>query len=208
MKKWSKELPGICRRHWISLDCAERAAMHKVPFSIGLMLLALTCSAYGQGTVLHQDQEHLRLEMTPRDIIGNADNRPLVVPTKVVMKMTLKNGSDQRIKILVSNSLYQNRPRLYRQGRLIPYRSQILKAVKSQDDRPLFVMDPDFVFVEAYSSIELRELDLNEWYGPLTPGFYQLINRYRFTLEGPWSADSLPIEFRVDETPANAPSRN
>lgn len=179
-------------------------------FVIGILTLALgpLMTSGTKSDALPQGQEHLRLEITPRDTVGTADNRPLVVPTKVVMKMTLKNGSDQRIKILVADSLYQNRPRLYREDRLIPYRSEILKAVKSKDDMPMFVMDPDFVFVEAYSSIELRELDLNEWYGPLSPGSYQLINRYRFALQGPWSADSSPIEFRVDERSANALSRN
>ena len=148
-----------------------------------------------------EGQEHLRIELTPLDIIGSRDERPVVVGNKVRLRVTAKNDSDQRIMIIIIDSYYQNRPRLYRDGKLVPYRSQITKVVQSKDSRPVFVTDPGDLVVEPYSSVTLPNLDLNEWYGPLQPGSYRLINRYRFNFEGHWSADSAPIEFRVKTQP-------
>jgi hypothetical protein len=144
-----------------------------------------------------QGEEHLRIELTPLDLIGNGDERRFVVGSKVRLKVTAKNDSDQRIMVIITDSYYQNRPRLYRDDKLVPYRSQITKLVQSRDSRPVFVTDPSDLFVEPYSSVTLPELDMSEWYGPLPPGSYRLIDRYRFNFEGPWSADSAPVLFQV-----------
>ena len=174
---------------------------------VTLVIAILSCpwqSATGSPSSLYaqqQGQEHLRIELSPLDLIGNGDERPFLVGTKVRLKVIAKNDSDQRIAVITFDSHYQNRPQLYRDNKLVPYRPKTAKLVQSKDNRPEFVNDPDDLMIEPYSSVTLPNLDLTEWYGPLPPGSYRLINRYRFNLEGPWSADSAPVEFRVTTQP-------
>jgi hypothetical protein len=44
----------------------------------------------------------------------------------------------------------------------------------------------------------LEELNLEDWYGPLEPGLYRLINKYRLDVERPWTNDSKELLFEVE----------
>ena len=52
-------------------------------------------------------------------------------------------------------------------------------------------------FLEANTTTTLGEFSLNSWYGALPPGSYRLVNRRRFEIDGPWTADSAELEFEV-----------
>ncbi len=43
----------------------------------------------------------------------------------------------------------------------------------------------------------LTELNLQDWYGPLEPGLYRLVNKYRVDVESPWTNDSRELLFEV-----------
>jgi hypothetical protein len=52
-------------------------------------------------------------------------------------------------------------------------------------------------FIEPKTTSQLEGLRLKNWYGPLAPGSYRLINRRRFEIDGPWTADSAELVFEV-----------
>ena len=173
-------------------------------------LLSLSCLLFSAPTGVNHAQRRedlsqvahlIRIELEPLDLLSKPGEEPYVLGQKVRLRMVAKNESDQRILVRAVNPYYQNRPRLYKEGNLIPYRSQIAKIVSSKDSDPEFVSSVDFIFVEPYSSANLRQLNLGDWYGPLDPGSYRLINRYRFNVGGPWSGDSKPVSFRVVREP-------
>lgn len=168
-----------------------------ISLSTSFMRSGLMSPAQRSQEPLWKNQDLLRIEMTPIELLSNPDEKPYRVGGKVRLKVIAKNDSDQRIMVRVADIYYQNRPRLYKNDQLVPYRSQITKLVRSKDTSPEFAGRIDFIFVEPYSSADFEELDLNDWYGPLEPGSYRLINRYRFKIYGPWSADSAPVLFRV-----------
>lgn len=169
----------------------------KILVAVLLVSFFLTSRAPTYSTQEPRATAQIRIELQPLDTLSKPGEEPYVLGQKVRLRMVAKNESDQRILVRAVNPYYQNRPRLYKEGNLIPYRSQIAKLVSSKDSDPEFVSSGDFIFVEPYSSANLRQLNLDDWYGPLEPGSYRLINRYRFHVGGPWSADSKPVSFKV-----------
>ena len=125
--------------------------------------------------------------------------KPYRVASKLYVKVTVKNESDQRIKIRVADRYYQNRPQLFRNEKLVPYRGGLAESLQKQEEYPGFVSLRHVVWVSPYSSEQLTEIDLNDWYGDLEPGSYRLISRYRLDVRGPWTADSAPLSFQVVE---------
>ena len=147
------------------------------------------------------DPPLIRIEMTPVDLIGKPNEQPYRVGSDVRLNVIATNESDQRILVRMINPYYQNRPRLLRDDKLVPYRSEVTKIVRSKDSYHEFISVGDFTFLEPYSSAKLKPLDLNKWYGPLNPGSYRLTNRYRIAIGGPWSRESASLSFQVVREP-------
>lgn len=144
-----------------------------------------------------QPWDLIRIELTPLDLLSKLGEDPCVVGSKVRLRMVAKNDSDQRMMIRSINPYYQNRPRLFKGAKLIPYRAEISRIVRSKDVEPEFINPGRFIPVEPYSSADLKQINLADWYGPLEAGSYRLTNRYRFEIGGPWSAESKPVSFKV-----------
>lgn len=107
------------------------------------------------------------------------------------------NDSYDRIKIEVVDSYYGNRPQLFKDGRLVPYRDEVTSAIHSKDENPQVVSVTPNLFLGPHTKSPLEELNLTNWYGPLGRGSYRLINRHRFEIDGPWTADSVDLLFEV-----------
>jgi hypothetical protein len=173
-------------------------------YLLSIMLLCPTLLMFGGQIRLpntslgpSQDVSCLKIEMRPSGSKEEAAEKTYRVGSKVYMRVIARNDTDQRVRIIVVDTHYQNRPQLFKEGELVPYREQVKKLVHAKDNDPEFIRPGSVVFLEPYSSKDLEELNLSDWYDSLKPGLYRLINRHRFDLDGPWTADSAPLLFQV-----------
>lgn len=142
----------------------------------------------------------IRLDIPQEEGVNQSDEKPYRMSDRTYLRVTVKNDSDQTIKVRVVDRFYQHRPELVRDGKLVPYRSGLSDMLKKQEADPEFVSLRNVVSVAPYSSQEFTELDLHDWYGDLDPGKYRLIDRYRLDVRGPWTPDSAPLSFEVVRT--------
>ena len=116
---------------------------------------------------------------------------------KIQQKM--KNESDGPAAFQGFDFYYQNRPKLLRNGKAVPYKSKTDNLVRSKETDPGGVfISVRLVRIEAHSDRNLEELDLSDWYDALQPGSYQLTNKYRTSFKGPWTKESAEIQFRIE----------
>lgn len=106
------------------------------------------------------------------------------------------NNSDHRLKVNIADIYYGNRLQLFKDGVLIPYRPETAKLLRSRDENPEPFEVPKF-FLDPHTTTSMTEVRLSDWYGPLVPGQYRLISRYRFEFDGPWTGDSAPLLFEI-----------
>jgi hypothetical protein len=111
----------------------------------------------------------------------------------------MKNESDGQAAFQGFDFYYQNRPKLLRNGKAVPYKSKTDDLVRSKETDPggLFI-SVRLVRIEAHSDRNLEELDLSDWYDALQPGSYELTNKYRTSFKGPWTKESAEIQFRIE----------
>lgn len=139
----------------------------------------------------------LQIELVFRDAANRDAHKPYQVDIKPTVAIRAKNNTDQRVTVVAVDTYYQNRPRLIKDGKVVPYREEIKRLVRSKDADPEFVRLPSAIVVEPYSSTEIEDLNLSDWYGNLEAGSYKLTNRHRFEVEGAWSAESAEISFEL-----------
>jgi len=144
-----------------------------------------------------QELSALKIEMKPAGLGGKRGEEPYKVDSKGYMRVIARNDTDRRVRVIVVDTYYQNRPELFKDGRLVSYREEVKKLIRSKDIDREFIRPGSVIFLEPYSSTDLEELDLSRWYGPLQPGSYRLINRHRFEVDGPWTAGSAELLFEV-----------
>jgi len=176
--------------------------MNHTPLRIVLLLSFLAFGMLADASNYLQEHPEPKLLVISMDIpqtelVGKSDERLYRIGKAPYVKVLISNNSDQPIKVRVVDPYYQNRPRLFKNGVLVPYRPNIAELVRKKDADPEFVRFGRFLSLSAYSSIDLPEVDLNDWYSPLEPGSYRLVNRYRLDINGPWTADSAPLLFEV-----------
>jgi hypothetical protein len=111
----------------------------------------------------------------------------------------MENESDGPAVFEGFDFYYQNRPKLLRDGKAVPYKSKTYDLVRSKETDPggLFI-SVALRRIEAHSKRDLEELDLSDWYDALQPGSYQLTNKYRTSFRGPWTKESAEMQFRVE----------
>lgn len=117
--------------------------------------------------------------------------------SEVEVTVRVVNNSDQQIKIEVIDLYYGNRLQLFKDGILIPYREEAAKLIDSKDGSPRLVHVSSNLFLDPHTASGLQNLNLKDWYGPLAPGLYRLIDRRRFEIDGPWTVESAPLLFEV-----------
>src|SRR6266508_6909242 len=116
--------------------------------------------------------------------------KPYRVGKNLRLKVMAKNNSKGIIKAYVVDTYYQNRPKLYRGDKVLPYREGVAQLTRSKDADPEFVRVGSIVFLQPTTTTVLEELNLQDWYDPLEPGLYRLVNRYRLDVDSPWTDDS------------------
>ena len=122
-----------------------------------------------------------------------------VIP--VVISMT--NTGDTPAKYCLSTSLFQNRPRLKRDGQLIPYLTNLPQQTEQEDlilrcersaAKQLLQLQPKQTKVVDWLTFGPQGI---AWYGALPPGHYELVLQRRLECcQGPM-AESNNVAFEV-----------
>jgi hypothetical protein len=171
-----------------------------------LQILMLLCAsgAVGNSVDVQAPQNEALPNLTVTIDIARANllskpDEPYRVGPDVHINVTAKNESSERLNIIVTNPFAQNGPHLVRNGKLVPYLEEVNKLIREKETSPdwAHLNRTDYITLQPYESAKIDFLDLKDWYGPLTPGSYQLTNRYRFRARAPWSNESKAVSFEV-----------
>jgi hypothetical protein len=139
----------------------------------------------------------LRIEMVPSGLDKNIARRTYQLASDVHVSVVAVNNSEQRIRVEVVDNYYGDRPQLFKDGQLVPYISETARVCRLKEEHASSIGQASNYFLDPNSTNQLGELSLNTWYGALPPGSYRLVNRRRFEIDGPWTADSPELLFEV-----------
>ena len=142
--------------------------------------------------------EKVTVRLAPSGSQPSSETERLRLDSDVRVTVFVVNNSDRRVKVNVVDLYYGDRLQLFKDNVLVPYREEIAKLIRSKDEtaQGIDTATADF-FLDPNTTSGLRELRLSDWYGPLNPGLYRLVNRCRFEVEGPWTRDSVPLLFEI-----------
>lgn len=139
------------------------------------------------------------VKVVPSDFQEKPEEKIYRLGNEVQVTVLVVNNSDQRIKVDVIDLYYGNRLQLFKNGVLVPYREETAKLIQSKDESPRLVDVSSNLFLDPHTSSGLQNLNLKDWYGPLAPGSYRLIDRRRLEIDGPWTANSAELLFVIPQ---------
>lgn len=114
----------------------------------------------------------------------------------VIARIFITNAGDEPVPVVVRrSSRAQYRPVLLKDGRRVPYKRELLRLLRSIDTTGPISDSIRSVAVEPSQRVPVMSFDLNDWYGPIEPGRYELSIRYRFRLRGrPVESNTVTFE--------------
>lgn len=115
-------------------------------------------------------------------------------PVRVQVEMT--SLLPQSTEVIIGNHFYQNRLRLLKDGQPVPYRSELPKKLKKADQGPAYFGSMRPYELKPSQTIRVGHVSLDEWYGSLEPGRYELTLQHRF-LGKEQPAESNTVTFEV-----------
>ncbi len=131
------------------------------------------------------------------------------VGEQILVRIDMTNMSSQPTYVCVSSDLYQDLPRLTKDGLLLPYTKwqadQLVKAQKDQTCQHEDLPEPTLLKVNEPTVVDTLVLGDDSrlptgalyWYDPLTPGVYELsLQRRLGCCDGPM-IESNKISFKV-----------
>lgn len=171
------------------------------------LLMALIIATSVQTGAQDQTKPQLNLSITAGPAIGESSNR-FKVGDAILITLTMTNTATDSQSVCLSSNLYQNLPRLTKDGQLVPimnWTSSVRKIAKHDDtceDINLpekIVLDPKaqktvdwFILVDSNVS-----MGAESWYDALPPGNYELsLQRRLDCCNGPM-LESNKITFTV-----------
>lgn len=141
----------------------------------------------------------IKLELVPRVLEQNEDpnnlTKPFKAKDKIYFRLQMINTSTLPIEISLTNPYFQNRPDLTKEGQKVSYSKEIAELVKLADQQVDFPHVTS-ICLEPGEPTVVGQLTLIEWYASPEPGNYELINRFRFVVDGEW-IETPPISFEV-----------
>ena len=189
-----------------------------------ILLLSVICVLSAAGNSRRSDpgesqQEGGNLDLTNRNAIKLtiATVGPMLGPPayryqvgeQIPVTISMTNTSSQPIPACVSSDLYQDLPKLTKNGELLPYtkwQSNLLRNTQKDqtcqnEDLPEEMLlrsnEPTVVDWMILVDDSQAPIGAMPWYDPLTPGVYELSVRRRFACcEGPM-VESPKISFEV-----------
>ena len=137
------------------------------------------------------------IELVPADFQLEPKRKLYRLSGDVFVSVIVVNGSRQEIPAPVVDSYYGDRPQVFKDGVMVPYRDEIKRLLKAKE-ADFRAVDVSLERVVAPDSREaLSTLNLTKWYGRLGPGHYRLVTKHRFELDGPWTPDSAELLFEL-----------
>jgi hypothetical protein len=137
------------------------------------------------------------IKLVPSAFQEQPEQKLYRVGSEAEITVRVVNDSDQRIKVEVIDLYYGNHLKLFKDGVLVPYREDTAKLIRSKDESPRLVDVSYDLFLDPHTTSGLQNLNLKDWYGPLAPGLYRLVDRRRFEIGGPWTPNSPELLFQV-----------
>jgi hypothetical protein len=190
----------------------------KLTIGTAMVLCALVAVSSPRGSFATQQQTDVRALTTQESAIkvsittgGSLFGPPKTlyhVGQRVPVSITMTNTSDQTVEVCVSGTLYQDSPRLVRDGQPVPYlelQSQMEKADQkyktcSAINLPeTFVLQPKEARVVDWFILAEGRTPMGDmaWYEPLQAGKYELTDQRRLSCcDGPM-VESDKISFEV-----------
>jgi len=141
--------------------------------------------------------ENVVVRLAPDGVQPQSNERHYRLGSDAIVTISVVNNSGKTVRWNVLDHYYRNRLELFRDGESIPYRKETAERLRTGDENPYRMeTGPDF-FMEPNTICCSVGIRLSEWFGPLAPGMYRLINRHRFEINGPWTAESAPLLFQI-----------
>jgi hypothetical protein len=146
-----------------------------------------------------KNPQSIRLELRSRKAELNEDPKHLLDPfttsSKIYFRLMATNTSFERATLLILDPYFQNRPLLFRDGDILPYRTG-LNALLAAKDKDPFITQPQAVNLTPDETRSIGYIYLEDWYGQLPVGHYQLSLKHRFEVGQEW-IESSSITFDV-----------
>jgi hypothetical protein len=114
---------------------------------------------------------------------------------RIMFQIVLTNISNTPISFPIGDNRKQLRPKLIRDGDLVPYRKSLDELLTQKEKEPMFTSAKGATLKPGDNVVTY--LDLKDWYEPLKHGHYQLSVKERFIWDGQW-VESSSITFEVD----------
>lgn len=115
--------------------------------------------------------------------------------TRVPILVSMTNTTTETMGIALRSKIAHYRPRLLKDGKLLPYSERMAKAARAYER-----YGPSGSMVSGEikpgETVTLDYIDLADWYGPLEPGRYELIIKYRFR-HGGRPVETNKISFEI-----------
>lgn len=137
------------------------------------------------------------VEMVPEAFQDKPKQKLYRLSSDLYLTVVVVNNSNREVLAPAIDIYYGNRPQLFKDGVLLPYLDETLKLLNSKEENPRFVDVSLDLSLPPHIRSGIQGLNLTEWYGQLDPGHYRLINRHRFEIDGPWTADSAELLFEI-----------
>lgn len=191
--------------------------LSKVIVAVGLVLGAVVAFCQVKGSyAMQQPSTPSQTDQNPGIKVSITTGGGLFGPPRdryrvgqrVPVSITMTNNSDEPVQICDSDTVYQDRPKLLKEGQTLPYiagQTQILRTVE-RDETCIKLDLPQPVILKPKESRVADWFILAEgsepmgdmaWYEPLLPGKYELsIERRLGCCDGP-TFQSNTINFEV-----------
>ena len=176
---------------------------HKFSVVLGLLVLSLgrtlVHSQDKQTPFLLEHPELVEVELLPRNLELNENPEVLRAPyttkSNIYFRLQATNRSLQKVTLLIIDSYVQDRPELFRDGQIVPYKKGVDELLHAKDKDP-FRKLVENVRLDPNESKGIGFIYLNDWYERLQLGHYQLSVKHRFEPGQDW-IDSSSITFEV-----------
>ncbi len=137
------------------------------------------------------------LRVAPDRSSKQAQGQPYQLGYNDGLFVELVNDSHQRVPVSVVDKYYGHRPRLTKDGKVIPYSDEVAKLIESKEKDSRLVEVVNVFFLDPKTKSRLDGFTLKQWYGSLAPGIYHLTYRRRFEIGGPWTKDSDELVIEI-----------
>lgn len=116
------------------------------------------------------------------------------VGDQITIFLNMTNNGAELLSVTKTNPFFHNRPRLLKDGQLVPYSREALRAVRGSQEGGYYgsVIGRE---IEPGLTTVIDAIDLSRWYGQLEPGSYELTLRYVFQHRGrPIESNTVTFE--------------